>query len=366
MLTFPFPTTGTFQYPKKNFASLGNLRRVTDNNRRAFRQYVDRTPFNLENEHLLVGILQQLSIDPEWDLDYVVSYSRFRSYTLCTQFNITSIQGIGKVITDGFYRQGVQELWGLIENDRTYSEVSLNQEALRPVIPIFSNLLTRGYKLTAERPVSPKAQGDKLAIIGLDIVELAVGWWLYMRSNPTRDTGIHAYLCKHPLYTAQLIHNQSVVINMFYEFFVTGKDFNSLFSVEPVDFITMSEEKLLKEWFTFKAGVVTDRKLVNIGHLMDNLDSLYSYPYFNYESGGNNKLFTQTSWLWEPAAMKWYAVYLTIAERMGYQTGDVATMIARVLPAVTARFDKCPSTFCGDHFKGIAQQLVLLLKKNIK
>jgi hypothetical protein len=347
----------------KYFAGMENLRRVTGFNERAFRAYVDQNPFNMENQHLLVGILQQLAIDPEWDLDYVISYTRFRSYSLATVFKINSINGVGEVITDGFYQEGATELWGLIEHDKSYP-ISIRQEDLRPIVPVYSNILKRGYKLTVERDPNSQANKGKVAIIGLNLVELAIGWWMYMREDRDRDTGISAYLCKYPLYYAQLIHNQSVTVNMLYEFFVKGTALKDMYSMEQVKFTTLGEDRLYKEWFNFRVDFLTSRKLDDIGHLMASVDNLYRRNYFNYESGGRNKLFVQTRWLWEPNAIKWYSIYFAIFNALGHPVGDVKATLQRILQVVHRSFDKCPSTLCRDHFKGISLELSQLVSEN--
>ena len=363
MQTLTFPTVGNFQYPMKHFPGMNNLRRVTTFNERAFRGYVDQNPFNLENQHLLVGILQQLAISPEWDLDYVVSYTKLYSYSLATVFKINSINHVGEVIRDGLYREGTTELWGLVEHDKVYP-LTIKMEDLRPVIPVYSNILKRGYKLTVERPIDTNLRNGKIAIIGLNLVELAIGWWLYMREDRDRDTGISAYLCKYPLYYAQLMHNQSTPVNMLYDFFVKGVPLKEMWGMEQVKFTTLGEEKLFKEYFNFRVDFLTSRKLVDIGHLIAGVDNLYHSNYFNYESGGRNKLFVQTRWLWEPNAIKWYSIYFAICNALGYPAGDVKARLQRTLYHVQKSFDKCPSTLCRDHFKGEALELSRLVSLN--
>ena len=363
MQTLPFPAAGNFQYPMKHFNGMNNLRKATAFNERAFRNYVNQTPFNLENQHLLVGILQQLAISPEWDLEYVVSYTRLMSYSLSYVFKITSINGIGEVIKDGFYREGCHELWGLIEHDKIYPQ-NIAHEDLRPIVPVYSNILKTEYKLTVERGIPPTHRGFDIAVIGLNMVELAIGWWLYMREGHDKDTGIHAYLCKYPLFYAQLIHNQSVTINMLYEFFVKGKPLKEMYERGQVKFTTLNEEKLYKEWFNFKADFLTSRKLVSAGHLMASLDNLYRHNYFNFEDGGTAKFFSQTRWLWEPSAIKLYSIYFAVSNAVGHNAGDIKSNLKVILPFVVKSFDKCPSTLCRDHFKGIALELSRLIHLN--
>lgn len=364
MITLPFPRHRLAQYPLKKFPGLGNLLRITAHNQKAFREYLDRSVFNLPDEHFLVQLLRHLAIDPEWDLAEVIANAKFRSYSLSTLFNITSMNGVGSVIKTGMYGEGCNELWCLIETDRTYDVNKLKHEHLRPIVPVYSNILTRGYKLIVERDAASTVNKDKVAIVAIDIVELAIGWWLWMREDRNRDTGPAAYLCMYPLYTAQLIHNQSVMVNSLYEFFVNGLTTKDLFEMEPVKFTTLNEAKLIKEWFTFKVDILTSVPLSDIGHLLANVDSIYPHHYFNYEDGGDNKMFVQTRWLWDQNVIKWYSIYFAIFNALGKPVGDVKSVTQRVLPFVMQSFSKAPSNLCRDHFKGITLELSHLVSKN--
>lgn len=364
MLTLPFPTPGTFNYPMKSFSGIKNLRRVTRHNQRAFQIYMESNEFILENQFLLVGILQQLAINPEWDLDFVVKYTQFRSYSLATVFKINSMSSSGGSIKNGLYGDGCHELWGLVETEMVYEPTTLRFEDLRPVVPVYSTLLQRGYKTTVERNSTSNKNKNEVALIGLNMVELAVGWWMWMRDPTRTGSGITDYLTKHVLYMAQLLHNQSVVINWLYEFFVKGGTTDGFFEMDQVKFTTLSEKKLMKEWFDNRLDFLTSRRLVDIGHLIASVDSLYWQRFFNYETGGSNRLLVQTSWFWQPACIKWYSVYMSLFNLMNYKDAQFKPMLQRILPFVEKSFDKCPSTFCRDHFKGISLELSSAIAKN--
>jgi hypothetical protein len=358
MLTLSLPDIGKFVYPRSRFAGMDNLQRVTEINRKDFRDYVDRTPFNLENQHRLVGLLQMLSIDPDWELDYVVKYTRFRANSLCTTFKITSINHIGETTVDGFYRENVQEHWVLIDNTKTYAyNDDLRVEKLKPVIPLFSTVLERGYKHTVEKPVI-KGQFKDCAIIGIDLVELALGWWLYMNQDRMTNTGIHAYVCQYPLVTATLIHNQLTVTNILYEFFVKEEPLKILLSTNNVVFNTLGEEKLLKEYLVFLIDALTDRRLIDVGNLITQIGSVYREPFFNYVDPGQNNVFSQTVWAWEPQVLKLYAIYLAIGNRMGYKASDINVPINRCIDTMINRYRSVP----GNSFR----QVLIDLAKEVK
>lgn len=363
MLTLSYPNPSSFVYPKVNYGSLGNLHRQTEYNRKAFRDYVAVNIFNLENEHLLVGLLQQLSIDPEWDLDYVVEYTRFRANSLCTLFNITSLNHVGSPILRGFFREGTIEHWCLIENDKVYKEKTLDFSTLHPIVPLYSTSTRHSYRHNAIRQMEPMNQSG-FAVMGLNLVELAVGWWKYMR-DPQYDGGISAYVCHFPLVNAQLIQNQLAVLNVLYEHLVNEKPLDELIYTDTVSFITVSETKLLREYVEFLVHCFTHNRLMDLSHLMAQLLSIYKQPYFNYVRAGKAALFSQTAWVWEPAVMKLYALYLTIANQKGYKAADINTVINRTHATRVNNYQRIPDVFTRKHFIDLANKVNELNKINV-
>ena len=365
MLTLSFPSPTSFVYPKVNYGSLGNLRRQTEFNRKAFRDYVAVNIFNLENEHLLVGLLQQLSIDPEWTLEYVVEYTRFRAYSLCTLYNITSLSHVGNAIDTGFYREATHEHWCLIEDDRVYKEATFDLESSTPIVPLYTTRTDHGYRHNAiklwRNPNPPK----DLAIIGLNLVELAVGWWKYMRDPQFDGTGISAYVCRFALVNAQLVHNQMAVFNCLYEHMVNGIPLDDLLKTDTVSFITLSETKLLKEYIEFLVIQFTHNRLMDLNHLMVQLQSIYKQPYFNYVDAGKSALFSQTCWIWEPPILKLYALYLTIANSKGYKAADINTHINRSHSGRVNNYQRIPEMYFRKHFIDLANKVNALNKINV-
>lgn len=365
MLTLSYPSPSSFVYPKVNYGSLGNLQRQTEFNRKAFRDYVADNVFNLENEHVLVGLLQQLSIDPQWDLDYVVEYTRFRANSLCTLFNITSLNHVGNVIPVGFYREATAEHWCLIEDDRVYNEATFDFVTSYPIVPLYTTRTDHGYRHNAikryENPTPPK----HLAIIGLNLVELAVGWWKYMRDPQFDNTGISAYVCRFALVNAQLIHNQLAVLNVLHDHIVTGDSLDDLIKVNDVTFITVSETKLLKEYIEFLVDRFMGNRLMDLNHLMSQLLSIYKQPYFNYVRAGKAALFSQTCWVWEPAILKLYTLYLTIANTKGYKTADINTQINRAIPGMVNNYQRIPEKYFREHLIELALKVKVLNKENV-
>lgn len=364
MLTLHLPKFNKQDYPRANFPDMENLLRNTEYNREAFREYVDRTPFNLENENPLVGLLQQLAIDPTWDLAFVVEYVRFKANTLATVFKINNLTNTGDIIKNGFYREGVVEHWTLIDNKKTYT-AETDIFSLRGIVPLYSTVTNRSYKLSLEKKHT-QASGH-FAIVGIDLVELAVGWWLWMNDKQWEGTGIHNYLCKIPLFNATLIHNQSTVINVLFEFFVNEIPLQALLTADTVKFTTLNEERLLKLYFNFTIDWITGRRLDDLGHLLVSIRSLYRVDSFNYVRAGDRGLFSQTSWAYEPAILKLYAIYLSVANRMGYRAGDINAVFTRAYPVLLNNYQRnVPKEPMRGHMLDLLKLVNMLNAENMK
>lgn len=365
MLTLSFPKPSNTVYPRLRFGDLGNLQRQTAFNRKAFFHYVRAQPFHTENEHVLVGLLQQLSINKDWDLSYVVSYTRFRAYSLCTLFNITSLGHVGKAITNGFYRNSVREHWCLIENTKQYS-APIDFVSMCPVVPLCSTVTERSYSHPLNRDKTVNGQINDLAIIGVDLVELAVAWWAYQQMDYERDTGIRAFVAQIPLANAQLIHNQLTVINTLYDHFVHQQPLKSVMNSDKVVFNTVSEQRLMDLYLTFLGEALTGRRLFNLEHLLVTLESIYKQPYFNYVPAGKNALFTQTSWVWEPALMKLYSIYLSICNHGNYPAADINSVVERSHLKRVNNYQRIPESYFKGWFLELADELNTLNRNNLK
>jgi hypothetical protein len=364
MLTLSLPKPSNFVYPTTRFGRLNDVRRHADFNRKAFRDYVSMNALDLENQHMLVGLLQQLSIDPAWDLRYVVEYTRFRSNSLCTLFKITSISHVGEATYAGFYREGVREHWVLLEKDYDYSK-PFDLEYSQPIVPLYSTVTAHSYKHNVQRKTFKQVPPEDIAIIGVNLVELAVGWWHYMQAPENDGTGISRYLCQGPLINAQLIQNQLAIQNVMYEHLVKHGELKELIHTDNVTFITSAEKPLLVDYCTFLADRLTANRMVDLGQVVDRFDSLYTRPFFNYHLAGRNALFAQTSWAFEPQVLQLYAIYLAVANAGGYRASDITSRIDRAYQGIQQNYRRLQDDYFQAQLSALATQVFELSKENL-
>lgn len=364
MLTVSLPKPGNFNYPTQRFGRLNDLRRHADFNAKAFRDYVNMNAFNLENQHILVGLLQQLSIDPDWSIEYVIEYTRFRSNSLCTLFKITSIHGQGGPTYEGLYREGFREQWVLLEKPYDLSK-AFDAQYSQPIIPLYSTSTRHSYKHNVQRKGGVATPPDGIAIIGLDLVELAVGWWYYMQAPENDGTGISSYLCKAPLINAQLIQNQLAIQNILYQHIVCEGDIAEMVYSDSVTFITSNEKPLLVEYCTFLADRLRAHRMIEVNQVIERFDSLYSRPYFNYYPAGRNALFAQTCWAHEPQVLQLYAIYLALANEKGYRAPDINSAIQRAWMGMNNNYSRINDSYFKDPLRALLTQVVELNRENL-
>jgi len=364
MLTLSLPKPGDFNYPSQRFGRLNDLRRHADFNAKAFRDYVNMNAFNLENQHLLVGLLQQLSIDPEWTLEYVVEYTRFRSNSLCTLFKITSVHHVGAATYEGFYREGFREHWVLLEKPFDMSK-SFDAQYSQPIVPLYSTSTRHSYKHNVQRSAPVKTPPEGIAIIGLDLVELAVGWWYYMQAPENDGTGISSYLCKAPLINAQLIQNQLAIQNILFNHIVCEEEIAPQVYSDNVTFITSTEKPLLVEYCTFLADRLRAHRMIDVNHIIHRFDSLYSRPYFNYYPSGRNALFAQTCWAHEPQVLQLYAIYLKLANDGNYRAGSINSVIDRAWMGMSNNYGRVGDSYLKERLRALLTQVVGLNRENL-
>lgn len=364
MNTLTFPVFTQTSYPVLRYPAMNNLQRDTRYNRDALREHVARVNYHLPNQHVLVGLLQQLTIDPEWELEYLVSYVRLRAYSLCSLFKITNLQNVGEARKNVFYYNDMAEVLCMIDNNKQYNASTLDIEKLTPVIPLYTTDHTHSYKPSIDRKDGSRQLFAGVSIIGIDLVELAIGWWLYMKQDRTTDTAIHAFLVKYPLVNAQLIHNQLNVINVLYEHIVNEKPYSQLSVTEDVTFITANVLPGLEKYYSWLSTVMMGRRFKNIEHLVRQISSIYPDDHFNYVSEGENECFSQTRWCWEPRTLKLYAIYLTLANKLFYQASDITTKIDVAIPKMINNYQKIPDKYVREHLISLATQVKTLNTTN--
>lgn len=350
-------------YPLRTYTALDNLRRVTEFNRGQMADWVLRTGYNLNNRHPLVNLLQLLAIDPSWTLDELVTIVRYKMNSVCSLCDITNINRNAPSLTNVFYAN-TREVLFAVYNDKTYVEENLTLSSLEGVIPVYINDSFTDYTPCIERINNTYQEKGKVAFIGIDVVELAVGWWLYMKHHTGVGTGIHAYLMNYPLRKASLIHNELNIVNALYDYCLEDKPFAESVDSPSVPFFTLDEEAELRKYLVFLHTTFTQKRITHIDQLLTQLFPIYKrkplspYDLILTNKGMTKKLdnFNNLRWVLDAATLKIMCLYLHYANAGFYRAGDINTLVSVNVDKMVLRYGQITD-------KGIAKHLIALTNR---
>lgn len=355
-------------YPSNNFPSLQNLLNITERNVTELNKYLDRTNFVHDTSNDIPSlIIRSLGIEADWELDYLIDYTKMRTSSIASTLGLVSMTSSGRLVSGGssYYGPNSREYWCVIEQDSLVNEV-LSLDTLVPVIPLYSTSLEHSYTPKAHMKVSNKNTDNQFAVIGVDFVKLAICWWLYLKEE---EGSLGVFLNKFIYKQTVLVSNQLTIINTLYEVLVLEKDLKSVLSKLPNhNFTLYNYDRLYKELLEFTIYNLNRNKLQNFGHLINIIPNIYAkevVDYTNYVEGGLMSILTQSSWVWQLPLIKLYSIYLKIANTLGYRAGDITSTVNLTKVNLIRNYNKISNAEFKIHVKEITETLLVLNKDNL-
>lgn len=306
--------------------------------------------YNLENQNVLVGLLQNLSINPEWDLEYVISYTRMRSRSLCSAFDIITPHKREGSHPNTIFYGGCKEVFCLLENRKDLTNSSLS--SLKSLVPIYSTITTFSYNTAAER--ERKSQIDysnDVALIGVNLIELAVGWWMYMKMPGLEGHGIHHYLAGCVMPEFELLHNQMALFNTLYEHIVKDVGYSALLLGEKLQFNTLKirDDLIAMEsyWVTKLKGSTWNSNKLLMNYLFNrvcpDLPELFNSAPFDLGYNAN------AVWMFELTAVKYYQIYYRLINDLSYTPDMTSGQLKQLVPLVKGRWANIEDSYVRNH-----------------
>lgn len=325
------------RYPKTD-----NILRNHKYNIQKMWEKIEDMEYNLFNQNLFVGLLQNLSIDPSWTLEYVIAYTKLRSRSLCSAFGIASQNNKGVLHPDTLFYGNCKEFFVYVEDSRDLTKESLS--SLKSIFPIYSTITTFTYLPTAERERNPQMDyKHDTAVVGVNLVELAVGWWLYMNDPRFEGHGIHQYLGTIAFPNFELLHNQLAIFNSLYKHIVDKVGYSQLLLGEKLPFnILVIRDWLIKalEFTTirlksdqFKHHKVLQAYLKQSGWMFDYDLFFDALP---YDLGYNENVI----WAFEFASIKYFILLFTLLNELSIIGDATRGQLQQLIPLVKQRFTR--------------------------
>jgi len=339
MKTILVDTSVSLRLPAMRYPQISNVLRNNSYNVKQMWKRIGEKNLTLFNQNVLVGLLQTLSIDPDWTLEYVAAYAKLRSRSLCSAFEIISPHNRQGIHKDTLFYGGCTECFCLLENNRDITEV--DAMSLRELVPIYSTINTWSYNPSAERERKSQFDYSKdFAMIGVNIVELAVGWWLYMKDPANDGHGIHHYLATIVTPKFGILHNELAYFNSLYQHIVNRVGYSELLEGEGLDFNIVKIRNDLLDMLTFQVKSMKssswDTSLLLMSYLSTeltpNLKGLFDANSYALEYNPN------VIWGFELNAVKFYQIYLTLCNELSYTPSSIAGTLKQHAPLVASRW----------------------------
>lgn len=310
-------------HPQRNYTKLNTLHRITGYNLKSYREYIERSATNLEDQHPLVGFVRHFAISPEWEASECIEYVRYFSLGLTSLFGLTSISSRGEVITNGAILGTSQERWVSYDSGIDYTKVT-DWRRIKSIIPLYHEGDTRTYKNLTERGLGTNSG---LGVVAIDVIGLLYGWWLYMRDSSKSNKGIHKYLLEGPLFNSTLLSNELCIFNSLHDHLVNGVSLRDTVSFAGSTFATLDENKLILDYLNHLVKIYQGRRPNNIHDFFSQQRSIYRN--FNSEliDTNRNGIISQHSWVNEISYMRRLQVYLSVCTLHDKKANDVNTNI---------------------------------------
>lgn len=358
MKTILLDSSVRIKLPAQRYPLISNVVRINDFNITKMKDRIDDLNYALFNQNMLVGLLQNLAIDPEWTLDYVINYTRLRSKSLCSAFKIITEHNVEGTHPNTIFYGNCNESFCLLDSRRDLTNISLY--SLKSLVPIYSTITTYGYGTSAER--ERNSQFDykhDFSLVGINLVELAVGWWIYMKST---DKGIHTYLATVVLPEFELLHNQLALFNALYEHVVNNIGYSQLLLGESLSFNTMKirDDLIAMESFWVRTMKVSSWKTNLL--LMEYLNtSMTKELPFLFNSEQYNLTYNpNVVWMFELTAVKYYQIYYKLINDLSLVPDSTSGRLKQLVPLVKDRWKLIKDPNTKTHALDMLNKLSLL------
>lgn len=343
------------------FSNVSNLTRVSLFNQSKITEYALHYKTSLPNQHPLVQLMLMLGIEASWSQRELISQIELKKEQCLAMVNATGVYRKGRLQQDVFFMEGIHELLISLPNQLEINQYfTIDESELCGIIPIYSESLDLDYRLIYDR--SSKRLTDKLAIIGLDLYALAIGYWRHLNSSSVNAINVRvaSWLAGRPMLNAQLLANRLLFINLLYE----GRDVDN----KKLTINIPRTPVALNSIQPYLNDAVDNLDELHKRKALNNLETLFSsFPVMDgLDFVGPNywldpkkySMYNNSYWVWDFAYMKSLSVLFYYNEftgvRNGELEGNVRTWLRRDLNTTV---NLIPDNLLKEKYKKLRQQL---------
>lgn len=310
------------------FGQMSTLRRISTYNQDYLDGWLKYNHRFYKNESVIVQVLMNLGISKDWSLEYLTEWTRLRKEQISSVLKICCVRNPGKTTHNTIYQPEFTEQYILIPEQKTVIEYMNDDESLIcPIIPLLSNEILLDYQGPVfSGPVSKK-NPDKIALIGIDILGLAIYYWRFLNTNPESNVGPHHWLASVPLVNARILAHRVGMLDVLYNNILSKTSVLSDIEVItpcPLNDISGKIRDYLESVLENinKFGVYDETDLLNIFKSWDTLpvDPLRV-------SAGIYNSYAQTQCLWQLPVIKIFTMINLINKASSRKSDSVKTRV---------------------------------------
>lgn len=344
-------------YGTREYTGLVNLERILSRNEDRFFDYLNQGNRTLPNQNPLVKFLQSLSVNVEWDRDYLINQIHTRAKSIASLMDITSLYNKGKNHINSLYPESNHHtLLVLPFGDASPAQIdacfSKNLDELVPLYPIYTtDTLQRWDIMDLLDTRQLQAPGSIFTIINIDVYALVIGYWRWLKRGVDWGNSPHGYLANFPLANCYLYHNELVNFN-----YLNGQG----------ELIDISKGNWnLENYYTQLTAYTDHKNRVMLGEPMQSFTEFYQInrrvnPHVDiskmiFPSAHKSLHFVQMSWVWSMASLGLVAKYLRYSNILGSVDGQIKAQLGMYFTKVQlqSQMNQIQDPVWKNHFSGL-------------
>lgn len=319
-----------------SYSNVSNLKRVCKFNQEQLEQRVLNTTYRVPHEHPLVALVEFMQIDPSWTEEELHNVIDFKTERWASNGGLVGVYHSGNMQRGVLYKEDFSELLISLPPQYDFTQyLEMDEKKLCPFIPVYTESTQLDFRPVGDKGLDSKP--TKLAIIGVDLMALAVAYWRYLKDaqvygfDPKPETWL-----PYPLMNAQILGNRLVVLNALYKGMVNGVAPETLISVPRTTFAINPVETLLKRHVKDLHSLLSKNPVRNLEHFLSCLQTLDSLPVKEdnpeqWMNPGKYALYLRSRWVWNFQYMEVLTAYLNYNKLARNTNGAVQGNVKRWL-----------------------------------
>lgn len=331
MSTFILHDNG-IDYPIPQYGKLDNLNRIMARNCSRFEAFSSAGNRVVNNNHPLVKLLLEISVDPTWTPEYLMSVINSKGKRVASQVNFTSLYNNGNNFTGQFFPENNHNTMVVVSMDESSSAVQINSLPSKNIHRVASlhPMFTTGYNhywdiqelIDTVRRVS---SSDLYTMLELDLPAFVMGYYWYLRDRIERDISIglspHHYVLL-VIMDMWMEYNDIVTINLSVD--------DEPVAIKSAPFAMEAYGNDLNAYVQWKRKTMSGVVMKTFSQYARYHSSIYKkepLKSYIYPDAGKSLFFIQMSWAWTLQSLYWVQGFIELGNFVGFEDPTISSQL---------------------------------------